>query len=103
MPQPRFTGGIDWYEGYGQRHAEDGAEGRLVSTGDQVTALELLEALPSLGDTSTYDDICDQLEARTDGERAAAIEFALEGLYLARRIGKDTDDDGYDDWTGTER
>ena len=25
------------------------------------------------------------------GERAAAIEFALEGLYLARRISKDSD------------
>ena len=28
---------------------------------------------------------------RTDGERAAAIELALEGLFLARRIGKDSD------------
>ena len=26
-----------------------------------------------------------------DGERAGAIELALEGLYLARKIGKDTD------------
>ncbi len=29
--QPVFTGGLSWYEGYGQRHAADGAEGRLVS------------------------------------------------------------------------
>ncbi|MFW2383165.1 MAG: cupin domain-containing protein [Acidimicrobiales bacterium] len=29
--QPLFNGEIDWYEGYGQRHADDGAEGRLVA------------------------------------------------------------------------
>lgn len=29
--EPRFTGGIDWYEGYAARHAADDAEGRLVS------------------------------------------------------------------------
>ena len=28
--QPPFTG-LEWYEGYGQRTASDGAEGRLVS------------------------------------------------------------------------
>lgn len=30
VPQPEFTG-MAWYEGYGQRTAADGAEGRLVS------------------------------------------------------------------------
>jgi quercetin dioxygenase-like cupin family protein len=30
-PQPQFTGEMSWYEGYGQRHDNDGAEGRLVS------------------------------------------------------------------------
>jgi quercetin dioxygenase-like cupin family protein len=29
--QPLFTGDMDWYSGYGQRHDQDGAEGRLVS------------------------------------------------------------------------
>ncbi len=29
-PQPPFTG-MEWYEDYGQRVADDGAEGRLVS------------------------------------------------------------------------
>jgi quercetin dioxygenase-like cupin family protein len=29
--EPRFTGGMDWYDGYVARHAADGAEGRLVS------------------------------------------------------------------------
>ena len=30
VPQPPFTG-MDWNEGYGERHDHDGAEGRLVS------------------------------------------------------------------------
>lgn len=29
--QPEFTGEMSWYEGYGQRHGDDGSEGRLVS------------------------------------------------------------------------
>lgn len=31
VPQPPFTGEMSWYEGYGERHGEDGIEGRLVS------------------------------------------------------------------------
>jgi len=31
VPQERFTGEIDWYQRYGERHADDGPEGRLVS------------------------------------------------------------------------
>lgn len=30
VPQPPFDG-MQWYEDYGRRHGEDGAEGRLVS------------------------------------------------------------------------
>lgn len=30
VPQPPFSG-MEWYEAYGERHAGDGAEGRLVS------------------------------------------------------------------------
>ena len=30
IPQPPFTG-MDWYQSYGERHDNDGAEGRLVS------------------------------------------------------------------------
>lgn len=29
--QPQFTGQMEWYMEYGQRHGDDGAEGRLVS------------------------------------------------------------------------
>ncbi|PVG81703.1 magnesium chelatase [Nocardioides gansuensis] len=67
---------------------EDGA---TVTTGAQVTALDFLAGLPVLGESELYDDICDRFDADTDGPRASAIELALEGLYLARKIGKDTD------------
>ncbi|WP_299196188.1 cupin domain-containing protein [uncultured Erythrobacter sp.] len=30
VPQPPFSG-VEWYEEYGARHGDDGAEGRLVS------------------------------------------------------------------------
>lgn len=29
--EPEFTGAMEWYEGYGARHADDGVEARLVS------------------------------------------------------------------------
>lgn len=29
--EPRFTGEMDWYKGYLERHVRDGAEGRLVT------------------------------------------------------------------------
>ena len=29
--EPEFTGAMDWYAGYAERHADDGAEARLVS------------------------------------------------------------------------
>jgi quercetin dioxygenase-like cupin family protein len=29
--EPEFTGSMDWYEGYVDRHKSDGVEGRLVS------------------------------------------------------------------------
>jgi magnesium chelatase subunit I len=65
-------------------------EGASVSTGEQVTALDFLTGLPVLGESELYDDVCDRLHATNDGERASAIELALEGLYLARKIDKDS-------------
>ncbi|WP_026927589.1 sigma 54-interacting transcriptional regulator [Granulicoccus phenolivorans] len=61
----------------------------LITTGDRVTAAELLAALPEL-EGDLYDRIADRLDARTPAQRASAIELALEGLYLSRRISKDT-------------
>jgi magnesium chelatase subunit I len=65
--------------------------GTTVSTGIQVTAGEFLAELPLLGESELYDDVWDRMDATSDGQRAAALELALEGLYLARKIGKETD------------
>jgi magnesium chelatase subunit I len=65
--------------------------GAMVTTGEQVTARQFLAELPVLGESELYDNVCGLLGAVGDGQRAAAIELALEGLYLARKVGKDTD------------
>ena len=67
---------------------EDGA---AVVTGPQVTALDFLAGLPVLGESDLYDRVMDRLGATNDGERASAIELALEGLFLARKVSKDAD------------
>ena len=65
--------------------------GAMVTTGEQVTARDFLAGLPVLGESELYDDVCERLDATNDGQRAGAIELALEGLYLARKVGKDSD------------
>ena len=82
----QHLGGIDF--GPLVAAIEDGA---MVTTGEQVAAKQFLSDLPVLGESELYDDIADRLEAVGTGEIAAAIELALEGLYLARKVGKDTD------------
>ncbi len=65
--------------------------GTIVTTGEQVTARDFLTGLPVLGESELYDDVCERLGATNDGQRAGAIELALEGLYLARKVSKETD------------
>ena len=60
-----------------------------VITGEQITASEFLDGLPEAD--GVYDEIADRFTADNPGRRASAIELALEGLYLARRIAKDSD------------
>ena len=64
--------------------------GLMVTTGEQVTARDFLAGLPVLGESELYDEICERLGATNDGQRAGAIELALEGLYLARKISKES-------------
>jgi magnesium chelatase subunit I len=66
-------------------------DGRVITTGAQVSARDFLAGLPVLGESELYDEVCDRLDATDDGSRASAIELALEGLYLARKVGKDSD------------
>ena len=65
--------------------------GDPVVTGERITAKALLAELPDL---AVLDRVASRLNAVSDGERAAAAEMALEGLYLARRISKIAGDDG---------
>ncbi|WP_425394528.1 sigma 54-interacting transcriptional regulator [Aldersonia kunmingensis] len=66
-------------------------QGDPVITGERITAKALLAELPEL---AVLDEVAKRLGANSDGERAAAAEMALEGLYLARRISKVAGDDG---------
>ncbi len=64
-------------------------ENAEVTTGQQVPAKDVLAALPDL---PVIEAIADRLDAQTEGQRAAALELALEALYLAKKIDKTTDD-----------
>jgi magnesium chelatase subunit I len=68
-------------------------DGLLVSAGDMVAAEELLR---QLGPVPVLSKLLDRLEPGAVGEgaaavglAAAAVEFALEGLHLNRRLAKD--------------
>ena len=68
--------------------------GATVTTGEQVAARDVLAGLPVLGESELYDDVCARFfdgAALNDGRCACAVELALEGLFLARKIGKDSD------------
>ncbi|GAA1160683.1 AAA family ATPase [Ornithinicoccus hortensis] len=65
-------------------------EGLSIATGEAVTGPEFLDELPVLGESELYDTLADRAGATTKGHRAAAIELALEGLYLARRVAKES-------------
>jgi magnesium chelatase subunit I len=78
-------GGIDFAPLVGAMNA-----GALVVTGADVAALDFLSGLPVLGESELYDEVCARFDATTAGQQASAIELALEGLYLARKVSKDS-------------
>ena len=64
------------------------AEGATVETGDLVPAADLLRALgPVPGLAALLQRL--GIEAESPGLAASALEFALEGLHLNRRLAKD--------------
>ncbi|AVL99747.1 magnesium chelatase [Gordonia iterans] len=82
-------GGLDL-----RRLVERLESGDAVLTGDRVPAAEVIAAL---GDDDAVTAVLDDLAAKLDvdeAELASALEFALEGLFLARRIGKEPDERG---------
>jgi len=72
------------------RFADDG----VVETGDLVPAADLLRRI---GEVPGLAKIMERLRmegGESLGQAAAALEFALEGLYLMRRLSKDSIDGG---------
>ena len=70
------------------------ADGGVVETGDLVPAADLLRRI---GEVPGLAKIMDRLQmdgGESLGQAAAALEFALEGLYLMRRLSKDSVDGG---------
>jgi magnesium chelatase subunit I len=66
------------------------AEGETVETGELVTAEELLRRVGPVAGLGALVTALGDDDAETPGIAAAALEFALEGLYLLRRISKDS-------------
>src|SRR6266487_1724910 len=70
------------------------AEGGVIESGDLLPAGELLRRI---GEVPGLAKIMERLDAgggESFGQAAAALEFALEGLYLMRRLSKDVIDGG---------
>jgi magnesium chelatase subunit I len=69
-------------------------EGGAVETGDLLAATDLLRRI---GEVQGLAKIMERLHmdgGESFGEAAAALEFAMEGLYLMRRLSKDALDGG---------
>ncbi len=72
--------------------ADEVAGEHRVVTGERVPAAEVLAALPEL---PVLHEVATRLDADPSGSPgpiAAAVELALESLYLTRRLGKDTEE-----------
>jgi magnesium chelatase subunit I len=67
-------------------------DGRTIAAGDAVTSAELLRQLGTVPGLATILERLDVPDgAESPGLAAAALEFALEGLHLNRRLAKDAD------------
>jgi len=65
-------------------------EGGTVESGDLVTAAQLLERIGPVEGLGALVGRLGEPDAETPGVVAAAVELALEGLYLNRRLSKET-------------
>ncbi|MBO0853825.1 MAG: ATP-binding protein [Nocardia sp.] len=72
--------------------AEAVADGHPVTTGERVPGAKVLSALPELPVLGEVAERLGSSPADSPARIAAAVEFALEALYLARQIAKDSDD-----------
>jgi magnesium chelatase subunit I len=70
------------------------SQGEIIETGELVSADELLRQVGTVPGLAKVLERLGLGDAPTRGEAAAGVEFALEGLYLTRRLSKDVTDDG---------
>lgn len=80
--EPRFTGDLDWYEGYIERHVADGAEGRLVAMHVFSESWDMWEMHPKGSEVVLCTSgSLELLQERSDGSVAAislnAGEYAI--------------------------
>ena len=66
IPQPEFTGAMDWYIAYGERHGGDGVQGRLVSMHRFTQSWDSWEMHPA----------GDEVVVCTSGQMTLVQEFA---------------------------
>jgi magnesium chelatase subunit I len=67
------------------------ATGEPIVSGDLIPAADLLAALGPVPGLAKLMGRLGMAEAESPGHAAAAAEFALEGLYLGRKISKQTE------------
>ena len=77
--RPLLTGLVDWFD-----------EGNSLLTGDAVPAATLLDELGPLDGLGRLVGTLEPGMAESPGLIAACVEFAVEGLWLTRRIDKDS-------------
>jgi magnesium chelatase subunit I len=70
------------------------ADGGVVETGDLMPASELLRRIGEVPGLAKMMERLGMDGGESPGQAAAAVEFALEGLYLMRRLSKDSIDGG---------
>ncbi len=78
------------------------AEGRIVETGELVSADEVLSQVGTVPGLAKVLGRLGLGEAPTKGEAAAGVEFVLEGLHLTRRMSKELTADGKARYGGRE-
>jgi magnesium chelatase subunit I len=69
-------------------------EGGMVETGDLVPAADLLRRIGEVPGLAKIMERLQMTGGESFGQAAAALEFALEGLYLMRRLSKESVDGG---------
>jgi magnesium chelatase subunit I len=69
-------------------------DGGVVESGDLVPAADLLHRIGEVPGLAKIMERLQMTGSESPGQAAAALEFALEGLYLMRRLSKDSVDGG---------